>query len=326
VLLSSGFMPSGDDSARLFDARLLKPARQNQLFETLARCLSAGIAPAVAAGTLLPEVRRDIHVLVADDNAVNLKVASAMVTKLGYDVITAVDGREAVDAVAALHARGQSFGAVLMDVNMPHLDGLQATQQIQQHWGIAAPPIIALTAAASAEDRARCMAAGMDDYLTKPLQVSALANALERWVGSGSRVTAVDAAAAPPVDAPAAPAAGEANVIDFARLEEFREFDDEALSMTREVVDLFVADAPLRIAAIRDAIGSGDAQAVATAAHALKGASSNVGAVAMQAVCSALEADARDAGAVPADAPERAARLDALWTQTHAALQAWLPR
>ncbi len=105
-----------------------------------------------------------------------------MLLKLGDDIHTAVDGREAVDAVAQTMARGPRFGAVLMDVNMPEVDGLQATRQIQTAWGAQAPPIIALTAAASAEDQMRCEAAGMDDYLTKPLQVAALALALEKWV------------------------------------------------------------------------------------------------------------------------------------------------
>src|SRR5206468_6602693 len=114
--------------------------------------------------------------------AVNLKVACAMLAKLGYEFRTAVDGRDAVEAVAHEAAQGLRFGAILMDVNMPDVDGLQATRQIHAAWGENSPPIIALTAGASAEDRARCEAAGMDDYLTKPLHVSSLAQALERWV------------------------------------------------------------------------------------------------------------------------------------------------
>ncbi|MGH6627095.1 MAG: response regulator [Burkholderiaceae bacterium] len=182
LLLSSGFMPVADDSAQLFDARLLKPARQTQLFDTMARCLAPDHAARSQAVSPISDAKKRITVLVADDNAVNLKVACAMLLKLGDDIHTAVDGREAVDAVAQTMARGPRFGAVLMDVNMPEVDGLQATRQIQTAWGAQAPPIIALTAAASAEDQMRCEAAGMDDYLTKPLQVAALALALEKWV------------------------------------------------------------------------------------------------------------------------------------------------
>ncbi|RYY69098.1 MAG: response regulator, partial [Comamonadaceae bacterium] len=156
VLLSSGFMPAGDENAQLFDARLLKPARQNQLFDTLTRSVRQD-----AGGHGAPEraeVRKHVTVLVADDNAVNLKVACAMLLKLGYEVRTAVDGREAVEATAQAAAAGEPLGAILMDVNMPEVDGLEATRQIHAVWGERSPPIIALTAAASAEDRARCEA------------------------------------------------------------------------------------------------------------------------------------------------------------------------
>ena len=132
VLLSSGFMPAGGESAQLaLQARLLKPARQNQLFETILRSVSAEGATAAAAGGASPEVRKNATVLVADDNAVNLKVACAMLLKLGYEVRTATDGREAVEAVAHAAAHGQRLDAILMDVNMPDIDGLQATRQIQ---------------------------------------------------------------------------------------------------------------------------------------------------------------------------------------------------
>ncbi|MDP3605315.1 MAG: response regulator, partial [Polaromonas sp.] len=185
VLLTSGFMPPGHEAARLFEARLLKPARQKQLFDALARCLSAHQpqkATEDSSADRAPASAKNLTLLVVDDNAVNLKVACAMLSRLGYQTETALDGREAVQAVARAHGAGWRFGAVLMDVNMPRMNGFQATQQIQTMMGSTAPPIIALTAAASPEDRARCAAAGMDDYLTKPLHVAALAQALERWL------------------------------------------------------------------------------------------------------------------------------------------------
>jgi signal transduction histidine kinase/CheY-like chemotaxis protein/HPt (histidine-containing phosphotransfer) domain-containing protein len=314
VLLSSGFMPAGEEGVPLFDARLLKPARQSQLFETLIRCA----APDPAAGRSvqrLDERRKDAAVLVADDNAVNLKVACAMLAKLGYEVRTATDGREAVEAVAQSVAQGRPVAAVLMDVNMPDVDGLEATRQIQAAWGRSAPPIIALTAAASADDRARCEAAGMDDYLTKPLQVSALAHTLERWITQQR-----------PHEPPPAPASGpvpleEGAVMDFARLQEFKEYDDEDLSMTHEVIGLFIADAPQRLDAIAKSIDQGDAGALSRAAHALKGAASNIGAVAMQHAAAALEAGAREG--VPPDAPRQLTDLQRLWERTHRALASW---
>jgi CheY-like chemotaxis protein/HPt (histidine-containing phosphotransfer) domain-containing protein len=254
---------------------------------------------------------------VADDNAVNLKVACAMVAKLGYEWRTAVDGREAVEAVARARSEGLRFGAILMDVNMPDVDCLEATRQIHAAWPGDSPPIIALTAGASAEDRARCEAAGMDGYLTKPLQVSALAQALERWVAQ--KPAAPADAAAPAATAPAS--APEAPLMDFARLEEFREFDDDEQTMTREVIDLFLSDTPPRLAAMRAAIDAGDAGALTRAAHALKGGASNIGAKAIQQHADALEAASREA--MPEDAQLRVAKLAELWEQTREALAGW---
>jgi len=256
-------------------------------------------------------------VLVADDNAVNLKVACAMLLKLGYAVRTAVDGREAVEAVARAAARpGEpAIDAILMDVNMPEVDGLEATRQIHAAFGNQAPPIIAVTAGASDEDRLRCEAAGMDDYLTKPLQVAALAQTLEKWLVTGPAQARAEQAAA---------ASGDDHVLDLARLEEFREYDDEALTMTREVVSLFLTDTPARLEGVAAAIATGDAQALATAAHALKGSAGNVGAVALQRQASELEALAKSG--FPADAPERAAALQATWELTQARMQGWLER
>jgi signal transduction histidine kinase/DNA-binding response OmpR family regulator/HPt (histidine-containing phosphotransfer) domain-containing protein len=332
VLLSSGFMPASDESASLFDARLLKPARQTQLFDTIARCIAADHSAASRPGAVTTDVKKHVAILVADDNAVNLKVACAMLLKLGYDIHTAVDGRQAVQAVAHSMTHGQKFGAVLMDVNMPDVDGLQATQQIHAAYGSKSPPIIALTAAASAEDKARCEAAGMDDYLTKPLHVAALALALERWVQPdrsepipGSDVDFSGESSAP-IELPIASSAGssgdEGPLMNFARLDEFKEFDDDALSMTREVVRLFVMDSPRRIEEIAAAIGADDPDALSKAAHALKGSAGNVGAAAMQALCSALEEDTKSGG-IPADASNKLLRLRNLWEQTRAGLRPW---
>lgn len=340
VLLTSGFMPPGHDAAHLFSARLLKPARQKQLFDTLARCLS-GEGPhrqalEARAGHGMTTAK-NITLLVVDDNAVNLKVACAMLAKLGFQTETALDGREAVQAVARAHGAGWRFGAVLMDVNMPRMNGFQATQQIQTMMGKKAPPIIALTAAASPEDRARCTAAGMDDYLTKPLHVAALAQALERWAPkmtstseAASKAAKPDTARGPaPTVVPAVAPAGspgpaaEPMLMDMERLAQFKEFDDEQLSMTREVIDLFVADASARLQAIDRSIRADDPVALAWAAHALVGATSNVGAVAMHTVCSQLEADAKT-GLVPANAATQFERLQTYWAKTKAILDTWV--
>ncbi|MES2942131.1 MAG: response regulator [Pseudomonadota bacterium] len=332
VLLTSGFMPPGHEAAHLFAARLLKPTRQKQLFDTMARCISTqgGIRLAdefePAAG---PAVPKNSTILVVDDNAVNLKVACAMLARLGYLSLTALDGQEALEIVAKAHAAGEHFGAVLMDVNMPRMNGLQATRQIQSLLGRQAPSIIGLTAGASSEDRLRCIEAGMADYLTKPLHVALLARALEQWLNRCGEKARVPGESNTPEDATenmamAADAAGATPVLmDFDRLAQFREFDDDELSLTREVIGLFVADATLRLDAIEQAIRANDAQALSWAAHALVGATGNVGAIAMQSVGLELEIHAKT-GSVPVNAAQELEKLRVYWQKTRAVLQAWL--
>ncbi|WP_188708783.1 response regulator [Polaromonas eurypsychrophila] len=343
MLLTSGFMPPGHEAAQLFKARLLKPVRQKQLFDALARCLSIDGSekhPAELKASAATAIAKNMTLLVVDDNSVNLKVACAMLAKLGYQAETALDGREAVQAVARAHGAGWRFGAVLMDVNMPRMNGFQATQQIQAMMGQKAPPILALTAAASPQDRARCAAAGMDDYLTKPLHVAALAHALERWLprmasaaeGSGkpvkpgpARAQAAGPAshAMPQLERRQAAFGPEVKLMDFERLAQFKEFDDDNLSMTREVIGLFVADASQRLKAIDQSIRADDPVALAWAAHALMGATSNVGAVAMQTVCVELELEAKK-GRVPLNAAQQFDRLQAYWEKTKVILSTWV--
>lgn len=321
VLLSSGFMPSGDDGAALFDARLLKPARQTHLFETITRCIAPGYAGADRPAIASQDVHKNATVLVADDNAVNLKVACAILSKLGYRYQTAVGGSEAVDAVAKDRHGPQVLSAILMDVNMPIVDGLQATRQILATWGEHAPPIIALTAAASSEDRLRCEDAGMQDYLTKPLQVSALAQTLDKWIARAAQSTTTAEHVSALAQGTQLTVDTTLAALDFDRLEEFKEFDDEALSMTREVIGLFLADAPLRIDAIEQALQARDASALARAAHALKGAASNIGALQLYASCVELESAARSQRL--ADGVAYVAHLRTQLQQTQAALQNW---
>ena len=328
VLLTSGFMPPGHEAAQMFAARLLKPTRQKQLFDTVARCIAtrqeqgmSGPAP-LNTSDIAP---KQSVVLVADDNAVNLKVACALLARLGYQTQTALDGQEALEAVARAHAADTYFGAVLMDLNMPRLNGLQATQQIHALLGAQSPPIIALTAAASDEDRNTCLEAGMNDYLTKPLAIQSLSDVLERWFEQPVNQPLAKLEAAAGATRLTLPAAGEADaepaLMDFERLAQFKEFDDDQLSMTREVVALFRTDALQRMDAIEHAIRLNDALALSWACHALVGAAGNVGAVAMQSIAAGLEQYAK-AGSVPVNALQVFDKLQSCWLKTRAVLDA----
>ena len=321
ILLSSGFMPGGA-AAGPFNARLLKPARQNQLFETVARCLSADAAPAPVKERL--DIKKGVKVLVADDNLVNLKVACGILSRLGYDWSTAADGARAVAAVEvnmALTDPKERFGAVLMDVHMPTMDGLEATGIIQQRFGKKAVPIIALTADASTADRERCMAAGMDDYLSKPIQVADLTRVLAHWTASLDERDSQEPVAAG-LSQGLAQAVGSASAMDFGRLEEFREFD-ASLEIVKAVAAAYLADTPDRITAIESAYAQADLAALSLAAHALKGSSSNVGAQALEKLTSTIEAQAIS-GVMPAGIDDMQHQLLESWLKTREEIEIWL--
>ena len=170
------------------DAELVKPVRPSQLFDVLHTLLAdrslRGNPPAAPAELTLPDPARQwSRVLVVEDNAANLKVTVRMVERLGYKVDVASDGAEAVSIL-----RHVQYDAVLMDCQMPEMDGYEATRQIRANEdGVRHVPIIAMTAAALAGDRERCLAAGMDDYISKPVKLHIVAALLERWIAVGSR-------------------------------------------------------------------------------------------------------------------------------------------
>jgi signal transduction histidine kinase/DNA-binding response OmpR family regulator len=307
VLLSSGFLPAGDEHANLFAARLLKPARHTRMFETLLRSLGAPPEPAGATSQASPESKRELRILVVDDNEVNLKVACAMLTRLGYPMHTVTGGREAVAAVSQAITHGAPYAAVLMDVNMPDIDGLQATQQILSAYKDQAPPIIALTASASMEDRDRCLASGMVDHISKPLQVRALSDSLGKWARAG------------------ASAGGQSTMGDgavaFERLEELTGFSGPNGNLALEVLDTFMVNAPHRLQAIETAIAQGDARALRRAAHAFRGVAANVGANVVAAIAGAIESETDTA--IPPLAEQRLLILKAQLGVTLEMLEKW---
>ena len=197
ILLSSIGAREGLAEPALFGAFLTKPAKPAQLLETLETQLRAGAgresvkAPQTFAGAPQgTEAVRPERVLLAEDNAVNQKVALLMLSKLGFRADVAADGLEVLEALGR-----QRYDVVLMDVQMPEMDGLEAARRIGAQWPGKAdrPWIIALTANAMQGDREACIAAGMDDYISKPIKTEELAAAMERAVArreGGSRPAA----------------------------------------------------------------------------------------------------------------------------------------
>ncbi len=314
MLLTSGTEPVGE-VAKMFDGVLLKPYRAAQLFDTLTR--SGKLTPQHQPQALQPAVAaKNQRILVADDNAVNLKVALAMLTKLGYEAVTAINGQEVVQWVAkSLQPQSGAvpFAAILMDANMPVMDGYAATRRILAEHGALTPPIIALTASVMQEDRQRCLDAGMQGFLPKPLRIDELSQCLAQYIDV-SRYS-------PAADMPAqtnSPSALQ-TLMDWSRLDEFKSYDDTALTMTRELIALFIADIPKRLAALTQAVQSRNTHALHEAAHALKGAAGNVGAVSLADACTSVEQLSQQSP-WPETLPTQVARLADLAEQTQAAL------
>ncbi len=286
LLLTSGTLPVGADAVN-FRARLFKPYRQLQLFNTLSSMLVK--SSEIPATTVLAPVRaKSERILLVDDNAVNLKVALLMLGKLGYQADTGINGIEAIDWVEkSMKPGAKAYACVLMDANMPVLDGYEASKKIIARWGAQAPPIFALTASVMEEDRQRSSDAGMVAFLSKPLHTNELGKAILQYARldqTADQNAIVVADTAKQVISPE-----PETLMDWSRLGQFKEFDDEEMSMTREVIALFTADAPLRLADIRQALASASVGEMSRAAHALKGSASNVGALALAKACQALE-------------------------------------
>ncbi|MCO4254600.1 hybrid sensor histidine kinase/response regulator [Pseudarthrobacter cellobiosi] len=239
------------------------------------------------------------RILVVEDNEVNQLVARATVTKFGYAVDVVADGAEAVAATASTR-----YAAILMDCHMPVMDGFEATRVIRRRGGRAGHlPIIAMTAGALDGDRERCLAAGMDDYLSKPVDAAELEAALARWVPEQAPLSSPEELAAPQLEeapqhespqqvAPQllAVTGGGAPALDADRLAMLRGLGPEdGLGMLPATTEAFRKDVPARLAALREAVNDGGGPALAQAAHALKGAAANIGATAVASLCGELE-------------------------------------
>lgn len=232
--------------------------------------------------------RLPLRILLAEDNAVNQKVALAMLGRMGYRADVAGNGLEAIEAL-----RRQGYDVVLMDVQMPEMGGLEAARQICEEWPQGKRPrLIAMTAGAMEGDREKCLEAGMDDYISKPVKMEALQAGLERCVrvseggaGEGGSDQVFPPAAVQPVNPSV-----DLKVLVSLREELYEEGEPDALT---EMIDLFLRCTPPLLESLREAAVRGSAQEVRYAAHSLKGSCGNFGILGMAKLCSELEAKAR---------------------------------
>jgi CheY-like chemotaxis protein/HPt (histidine-containing phosphotransfer) domain-containing protein len=239
-------------------ACLTKPVKQSELLSTIITTLNnasqATARRARAVQATSTEGSKNMRILLTEDNLVNQRLAVRLLEKHGHTVTVAHNGHEALEQLAR-----ESFDLVLMDVQMPELDGIEATALIRAREQASGRhiPIVAMTAHAMQGDRERCLAAGMDGYLSKPIQAAELFAAIAELV--------------PATIGPVAPA----EVFDQSVLLAQVEGDQELLA---ELVELFAEDCPRLLSEIEQAVVRGEGEGLARAAHTLKGAASNFGA------------------------------------------------
>ena len=256
-------------------AYLLKPIKQSELFYTVSRVLQG---PQTSEGQSLitrhaiRESKRRLRILLAEDNPVNQKVAAKMLERMGHTVSIAENGAEALGALGK-----QSFDLILMDIQMPEVDGFEATRSIREREIITGEhlPIVAMTAHAMKGDKERCLQAGMDGYLAKPINARQLFETVENLFHDRQ-------AADEPPEVPV----GAGYALDRTKMLERIGGDRDLL---KEVAGIFVSECPRMISDIRNAVKDGDAEALQKAAHALKGSVSNFAAEAAVQAAQRLE-------------------------------------
>ncbi|MBL8398401.1 MAG: response regulator [Candidatus Accumulibacter sp.] len=230
------------------------------------------------------------HILIVEDNPVNQAVAVAMLESLGLTYALTENGRQALE-----RASNERFDLILMDCQMPEMDGFAATVELRakQRAGLLHEPlpIVALTANAVASDRERCLAAGMNDYLSKPFRRDQLMTTLARWLPR----LALSAHPTDPVALPGITPAPDETLIDHGALDNIRQLPGtDGNRLVDRVIDAYIKDTPLRLSQLQAANLAGDLQALRKAAHTLKSASANVGAKRLSRLCQEIEESARN--------------------------------
>lgn len=254
---------------------LTKPVKPKVLLNALQKIFLGEGALPVAKEPAPPTVPpQQLKILLAEDNLVNQKVALSILNRLGYKADVANNGLE---VIAALKER--PYDLILMDLQMPEMDGFEATRLICQDWANNRPRIIALTANALAGDRERCLAAGMDDYLSKPIQMEPLKALLSRSPALAATVKPVV-----PVEDPIS------TTINLERIMLLRSLqDEEDPHIVADLINMYMESVPEKLGQIKIAANQGDLQHIKQLSHSMKGSSANLGADRMAKLCQQLE-------------------------------------
>ena len=263
---------------KLFAAYLQKPIKSSQLFDVLMTLIGGEMAQRDSAIQVLESdaslaERLPLKILVAEDNLVNQKVVLRILAYLGYLADMAATGQEVLDALER-----QDYDVILMDIQMPDVDGLEATKHILERFPERRPYIIAMTANALRGDRERFLAAGMDGYLSKPIEIADLARALQR-----SREHPQQESAPPG-------RSGARSIINEGQLRNLRQVEESgSKGLVRETIDHFAREIPAGVIALAELCANGDGVAISRLAHRLGSTALACGATRVADVCRELE-------------------------------------
>jgi signal transduction histidine kinase/DNA-binding response OmpR family regulator/HPt (histidine-containing phosphotransfer) domain-containing protein len=326
VMLTSIGKPENlsEEDKRHFGAFLNKPIKAAQLYKVLSEVLGEQqmlIAQPLAQDDLLPAVDRSgsLRILLAEDHLVNQKIALLILQRLGYRADVAGNGLEVLAAL-----QRQPYDVVLLDVQMPEMDGLEAAKRICQQWERQRRPyLIAMTANAMQGDREICLAAGMDDYISKPVRMEELAQVLSHCKplkpsiepsGVSFASNAAQLSLADPTPKP------DDSVLDLTVLAFFQqEMGEMGSEVVAELIDCYLTEAPALVQSIRTAINQQNLKEVQRVAHGLKASSASLGAMGLSQLCQELETMALSA---PFDQSAAiAARLESAYKGVEAALK-----
>jgi signal transduction histidine kinase/CheY-like chemotaxis protein/HPt (histidine-containing phosphotransfer) domain-containing protein len=318
ILLSSvGQSMAAEDTGTGFAAMLSKPLKLSHLHDRLLETVGAAREPTPSASEPARKAASaavaPLRILLAEDNEINQTVATRLLERLGHRADIASNGREALAWLE--HA---AYDVILMDVQMPEMDGLEASRAICARWPTGRRPrIVAMTAEAMPGDRETCLAAGMDDYIVKPVTLDRLREALAKCPPLGG----VAATQARPSETSIVedPGAGAMSAIDHGVLDQLRE-DLGGNAPLHDVILTFLENTPAALAALRDATVRGDAEAIRRAAHTIKGTSAMLGARSLSEQCAELERLGRS-GLVP-DPANRVTAIEASYRKVEAELTA----
>lgn len=271
----------------IVDSYLAKPIRYSALFDTITNAVTvkstveevASNGAVVSAGQAWCETAGVKRILLVEDNVINQQVASAILLKAGYEVEVAENGKEAVDLT-----QSANYDIIIMDCQMPIMDGMEATRIIRERekkYGLFRTPIVAITANALDGDRSKCLVAGMDDYLAKPLHKDDLIRIMKRWSESGKAQQ------------------NEDGRYCMKTIESLK----ETLSTVQfeEITNLFISHTSDKISSLRDALARNDVQAIESLSHSIKGSAANMGTSLLYQYSNQILQDARNGAVTNSD-------------------------